>query len=195
VFGDTEFAQVVERHVDAPASRVFTDVLQMLYELESNADLVRPLRSLGRCHVEDREHESTNRGRRQHAVTHEVIESLVAGHSLIHTIGFDEVAERFETQVEVEYDGGESLKDWMNSATFAGEAQLIIEPIEQRQTITVRFIANVVSEASETVDSHELGANRTRQKVRRDWKILATGLDRKFIASAEKTIYRLRQFA
>jgi hypothetical protein len=162
VFGDSEFAQVVERHVDTPVTRVFTDVLQVLDELESNADLVRPFSSLGCCDVEHRKDEPTNRGCRQHAVADKFIECFVASHSLIDTIGFDEIAERFETQVEIEYQGSESLEDRMNGSPFGGETQLIIEPIEQRQTITVRFIANVVSEARETVDSHELGAKLTR---------------------------------
>jgi hypothetical protein len=114
---------------------------------------------------------------------------------LINAIGFDEIAKRLEAQVEVEYQGSKPLKDRMNGATFGGEVELIIEPIEQRESVTLRLIANIVSEAREAVDRHELGANLTRQKPRRDRKILATGLDREFIASAEKAIYRLRQFA
>ena len=88
-----EAGQVLGGEVDPAATRVAGDVLPVVHELESGADLIGGVKSLGIPHPEELQHEATYGIRRIAAVLQELLKGLIA---LLHSVAAERAEERME---------------------------------------------------------------------------------------------------
>ena len=96
----TKAPHVLSRHVDTAAPGVLADVLEMLDELQGDANLVGKSDPLRCRDAEHRQHEPAHRRGGQHAVLDEVPEAFVTGDTLVHPVRLDEGPKRLQAQVE-----------------------------------------------------------------------------------------------
>jgi hypothetical protein len=73
---------------------------------------------------------------------------------------------------------------WADGATIGSEraVELALDPVEQRDAVSGRLVADVVDESREPVDGEQVTAHTTRQQPAGDREVLVRGLSHHGVA-------------
>ena len=172
-----ESREVGERHVDAPHGRVFAEVLQELDKLQRGTGRRRQREELVVAPSDQAQHELADRIGRGVAVTAQLVEGRVALDDLILAVGGDEPLEGLARQVVAAHRRRQTPQQRVRG-TLAGvdRVELFGEPVELRQPVAGRFVAEIVGHAGKAVDVHEVRPQRAREQTRRHGKVLGARL-------------------
>ncbi len=179
-------AQVLLRKVDPITGGVLADILQVLDDLQRDAHVIGQRDARGRAHLEDPQHELSDRRGGQSAVGDEVLEGLVADHRLVTPIRLDQTVKGFERKIEPPDRRGQALQERMRGPTRGGELELAGEPIEQDESVASSLVADVVGQPGEAVHGEQMVPDRTRQEPRGHRKILSARLPQHRLGAGQR---------
>ena len=161
-----EAVQVLGGEVNPAATRVACDVLPVVHELESGADLIGSVKSLGIVQPEELQHEATDGIRRIAAVLQQLVPGLIA---LLHSVAAEraeERAERIEGKPEfTNHRTARALCVVGSGATFRGgfETALPLRECASWLDARRRLVGKIVCDAQHGIDRSQREPQPARQ--------------------------------
>jgi hypothetical protein len=171
-----EACQVLPGQVDASAHQILAHVLEVLRHLEAAADRVGEGHAI-RCRgAEDVKDHVADRVGRQGAVAEQVVERGVGAHGLIHSIRLDELVEgRGRDPRLPRHDRHAGHSRVPRSAAVVDRVDLGVQPVEERDPVALRVVADLVDEPGEAVDGEQRAAKPCTQQAAGHGEVLAPG--------------------
>lgn len=192
-FVDVEALHVLGGQIDPVTPEVLGDVLEVLDDLQCGAHRVGAADAFGRAGPRDGEDEPADGVGGEFAVGEQVVVGLVPADELVLAVGGDQGEKRPGGQ-RVPADGRlEAAQQGVARRAVEDAAQVGLEGVEQHEAVlgvgaghaeqagvgAARCevaVADVVDEAGEAVDGHEVGAPGPGQEERRHGEVLRGGL-------------------
>src|SRR6516165_8083886 len=192
LLADVEGGKVLPRQVDPAVAEVLGNVLPVLNELQSSADVIGETQPLRRGGANNVQHHLADRVGGQLAVLYEVLVGLVARDELILAVGLNEVVERLARDA--------ALLDGLRQALDRGQLRLaavvdlgdirlqVVEELEAggRDRLRARgrrqarqwLVTDIVGEPCEAVEGGEVRAPLAGQHAQGDGEVLPGRLRR-----------------
>src|SRR5215471_16052268 len=192
LLADVEGGKVLPRQVDPAVAEVLGNVLPVLNELQSSADVIGETQPLRRGGANNVQHHLADRVGGQLAVPYEVVVGRVARDELILAVGLNEVVERLARDAALLDGPRQGLnRGQFRLATVVDLGDVRLQVVEQLEAsgryrlrarggrqARQRFVADVVSQPGEAVQGGEVRAPLPGQHAKGDGEVLPGRLRR-----------------
>ncbi len=145
----------------------------MLGQLQRRADRVRSDDPRGGGQAEHAEYQLADRVGRQPAVATQLLPGLISAHALVDAIGLDQARERLARQPALAQRRLQAHEQRVRGPTLKRPVEILFEPVQRRQAVAGRGVAQLVDQASESIDGEQVRANAARQHPAGDGEVLA----------------------